>query len=171
MVGNARRRESFDDFVRARWVPTVRIAWKLTHDPDTAEDLAQEAFSRLWPRWSRLTAEDDPVAYLNRTLVNLFISSKRRKSVISRLRRQRETPLPDPSEQITSRDAIDHALRELPPQQQLVVLLRYSADLSVQDVATALGCSEGTVKTHAARARQRMRHLLEPSFSSGEGNG
>jgi RNA polymerase sigma factor (sigma-70 family) len=79
--------------------------------------------------------------------------------------------LPDPSEQITSRDVIDHALRELPPQQQLVVLLRYSADLSVQDVATALGCSEGTVKTHAARARQRMRHLLEPSFSSGEGNG
>ncbi|MEJ7788008.1 MAG: SigE family RNA polymerase sigma factor [Solirubrobacteraceae bacterium] len=170
MVGNSRRQESFDDFVRARWEPTVRLAWRLARDPDTAEDLAQEAFSRLWPRWAGLTAEDDPVAYLNRTLVNLFISSKRRKNVLSRLRRERETALPDPSEEVTSRDAIDRALRELPPQQQLVVLLRYSADLTVQDVASALGCSEGTVKTHAARARQRMRHLVEPSFISGEGN-
>jgi RNA polymerase sigma-70 factor (sigma-E family) len=171
MVNNAERQESFDDFVRARWEPTVRIAWSLSRHPETAEDLAQEAFSRLWPRWARLTAQDDPVAYLNRTLVNLFISSKRRKQVLTRLQTQRQPTLPDPGEVVTSRHALDQALRELPPQQQLVVLLRYSADLTVHDVALALGCSEGTVKTHAARARERMRHLLEPSFSSGEDNG
>ncbi len=159
---------SFDEFVRARWDQAVRTAWVLTRDSEMAEDFAQEAFARLWARWPRISAADDPVAYLNRVLINLHLSSRRRKDVLQRLRAVRPVTAADPGEEVTSRAAMVEALGQLTSHQRLVLTLRYGADMSVEEVAAALDCSPGTVKTHASRGRQKLRSILQPSLSPGD---
>jgi len=161
---------SFDEFVRARWDRAVRTAWVLTRDSDMAEDFAQEAFARLWERWQRISTADDPVAYLNRVLINLHLSSRRRRDVVQRLRGLgvRSVTTPDPSEEVTARAAMAEALGQLTSQQRLVLTLRYGADMSVEEIAAALDCSPGTVKTHASRGRQKLRRILQPSLSPGD---
>lgn len=168
MTRQSAAQASFDEFVRARWDRAVRTAWVLTRDADMAEDFAQEAFARLWPRWQQISAADDPVAYLNRVLINLHLSSRRRKDVLQRLRGVRSATASDPSEEVTSRAAMVEALGKLTSQQRLVLTLRYGADMSVEEVAAALDCSAGTVKTHASRGREKLRSILQPSFSTGD---
>jgi len=168
VTGQSGAQASFDEFVRVRWDRAVRTAWVLTRDADMAEDFAQEAFARLWARWQRVSAADDPVAYLNRVLVNLHLSSRRRKDVVQRLRVARSVPAADPSEEVTARAAMVEALGQLTSQQRLVLTLRYGADMSVEEVAAALNCSPGTVKTHASRGRQQLRNILQPSLSTGD---
>lgn len=168
MTRQSAAQASFDEFVRVRWDQAVRTAWVLTRDADTAEDIAQEAFARLWARWSRISAADDPVAYLNRVLINLHLSSRRRKDVLQRLRVVRAVTGADPSEEVTARAAMVEALGQLTSRQRLVLTLRYGADMSVEEVAAALDCSPGTVKTHASRGRQNLRSILQPSLSTGD---
>lgn len=160
-------RDTFDDFVRARWDAAVRVAWGLTLDAGQAEDLAQEAFARLWPSWPRL-ANENPVGYLNRTIANLFLSGLRRRRVAERLRSVASNVVRDPAAEVGERDALLRAMKRLSPQQRLVLVLRYVEDMSTEEVATVLGCSIGTVKTHAFRGTRAMRELLEPSSSSRE---
>lgn len=155
-------RAQFEDFVRIRWDAAARLAWGLTLDSGYAEDLTQEAFARLWPRWRRLSAED-PVAYLNRTMVNLFLSEIRRRRLKERLRPLVRSTTNDPMTEVAERDALVRAMRRLSPQQQVVLVLRYVEDMPVDEVASLLGCSVGTVKTHASRGRKAMRELLDPS--------
>lgn len=168
MTGHSAAEASFDEFVRVRWSRAVRTAWVLTRDADMAEDFAQEAFARLWVRWQRFSTADDPVAYLNRVLINLHLSHKRRKDVLQRLKMVRYVAAPDPSEGVAARTAIAEALDQLTTQQRLVLTLRYGADMSVDEVASTLGCSPATVKTHASRGRQKLRSILQPSFVQGD---
>ena len=60
---------------------------------------------------------------------------------------------------VDRRLALDAALRQLTPQQRAVLVLRYYADLTERQTADALGCSVGTVKTHAHRALERLREV------------
>jgi DNA-directed RNA polymerase specialized sigma24 family protein len=61
---------------------------------------------------------------------------------------------------VALRDAMTRAVRRLPMRQREVVVLRFILDLSITDTASALGTTEGTVKSHTARALARMRELL-----------
>ncbi|MFN2522937.1 MAG: sigma-70 family RNA polymerase sigma factor, partial [Mycobacteriales bacterium] len=60
-------------------------------------------------------------------------------------------------------DAVARALRALPRRQREVVVLRYYADLSVEQTAYAMGISAGSVKSHTSRAMTALRSLLEES--------
>jgi len=62
---------------------------------------------------------------------------------------------------VLGRDEVVRALRQLPSRQQVVVVLRFFADLSIAETAEAMGSSEGTVKSYTARALNRLRELLE----------
>jgi RNA polymerase sigma factor (sigma-70 family) len=64
-----------------------------------------------------------------------------------------------PEGRVVERDAVWAAVRALPPRQRAVVVLRYYEDLSEADIAEALGCSRGTVKSQAAAALDRLRHV------------
>lgn len=151
---------SYEDFVSARWNGAARIAWSLTRDATEAEDLVAEAFARLWPHWGRVS-QDNPTAYLNRSLVNLFLTSRRRKDVRELLARHRHrSTARDVAEDVATKDELRAALDQLSAQQRLVVVLRYVADMSIEEVAQLLGCSAGTVKAHTARATHAMRQLL-----------
>jgi RNA polymerase sigma-70 factor (sigma-E family) len=156
------RGEEFDDFVRTRSVALLRVAYLLTGDRHAAEDLLQDVLAQVYVHWRRVRTL--PEAYARRALVNRAASRWRRRA------RRPERALgdvdrstPDRTEQVVLRESVVAALRTLPPRQRAAVVLRYLEDLSVTDVAAALDCSEGTVKSHTARGLARLREALAGS--------
>jgi RNA polymerase sigma-70 factor (sigma-E family) len=128
-------------------------------DRGQGEDLLQEVLERVYRRWDRI--DGPPEAYARRALAHAAINRWR-----SRRRRPPELPLlPDHPGPVTGddaaavdlRDALVRALLTLPPRQRAVLVLRYFDDLPEDEVARALGCSVGTVKSQASRALTRLR--------------
>jgi RNA polymerase sigma-70 factor (sigma-E family) len=154
-------------FVESAWQRHLRLAMLLTGDRWRAEELLQDSLFRMYERWRRLSDHDDLHAYLRRVLTNSHTSMWRR-----RRRESLVADVPDraaPAGVDSDSDEIRRALKALPPRQRAVVVLRLYEDLSERQVAQALGCSVGTVKSQYARALEKLRHLMrEPAF---EGNG
>jgi RNA polymerase sigma-70 factor (sigma-E family) len=160
---------SFDDFVTAGSPGLLRIAYLLTGDRGAAEDLLQVALVRVARRWD--SAREAPDAYAHRVLVNL--SHDRRRRLHRRVREaplvkgDEQRPLPgDVAQEVVDRSAVISVIQGLPARQREVVVLRFFADLSVSETATAIGASQGTVKTHTHRALAALREVLtdQPSI-------
>jgi RNA polymerase sigma-70 factor (sigma-E family) len=148
----------FSEFVSVRYAALVRYGALLTGDRGHGEDLAQEALVRTYRAWARLQPDGDPEAYTRRVMVRAAWRADRRLW-------RREVPtevLPDTatadpySARETTRLVLG-ALRELPAQQRVVLVLRYWAGLSEQEIAAQLACSTGTVKSRASRAMAALR--------------
>jgi RNA polymerase sigma-70 factor (sigma-E family) len=154
---------AFVAFVHARSKPLLRTAHLLTGDRERAEDLLQVAFERVARRWSRL--DGDPEAYLRRVLVNLATDrwrrAGRRVHEVPRIVIPDEPARDDPIDQVETRHDLLRALSQLGARQRAVLVLRYFDDLSEKDVAAALDCSVGNVKSTSARALARLRDLAE----------
>ena len=161
---------SFDAFVLARSARLLRSAYLLCGDREDAEDLLQVALVRVARNWAR--ARGAPDAYTYRALVNLSRDRRRRAC-----RRPSTLPLSeandaasgsaDPADAIGERAAVVHALAQLPARQREAVTLRFLADLSVQQVAVAMGTSAGSVKTHTSRALTHLRDVLAETSEVG----
>lgn len=125
-----------------------------------AEDAAQAAFARAYASWRRVSAAERPEAYLRRMVVNEVLGSRRHG--FGRRERPREyvEPLdvaPSPEAGVVERDALWTAVQRLPVRQRAVIVLRYYEQLSEQEIADALGCSRGTVKSQASAALVNLR--------------
>lgn len=160
-----RRGAEFDDFVRGRTTTLLRVAYLLTGDQHAAEDLLQEVLEQMYVRWPRIRGA--PEAYARRALVNRSTNRWRRRG------RRPETALshhdvvqPDHSENVVVRDTVLGALRRLAPRQRAAVVLRYLEDLPVGEVARALDCSEGTVKSQTSRGLDQLRAALSTVVTS-----
>lgn len=152
--------DDFDGFVTASWPSLVRFAYRLTLDVAAAEDLSQEAFARIWRRWDSVD-HAKALAYVRRSVVNGFITEKRRRERFDRLKSvvvRRETAPPDAA--VVERASLRFALGRLTANQRTAVVLRYVDDLSVDEVAALTGWSSGTVKTHTARGLAKLRDCL-----------
>lgn len=157
---------SFEEFVQARSGSLLRTALLLTgQNRAEAEDLLQLALERAYRRWPRVAGTGEPERYVRRILANASADRWRR------IGRRPEQPLPaaaagpavpDRSAELADRDYLLRALAALPPRQRAVLVLRYFDDLPDAEIATALGCTIGTVKSHAARALARLRAAAEP---------
>lgn len=161
MVTQAAR--SFELAFDALYRLAYRVAFRILGARPDAEDVAQEALARAALRWSRL--HESPEGWVSRVASNLAIDRYRK--------RRREHPYPTGpigvvDERIGERGDLVTALRRLPRRQREVVVLRYLADLSEAEVARALGCSVGTVKTHGSRGLSSLRRELG---LEGEGGG
>jgi RNA polymerase sigma-70 factor (sigma-E family) len=143
----------------ARHAPAAgRLAYLLTGDAHLAEDLTQEAFVRAFGRFRDLRQPEAFEWYLRRTVVNLTRSHFRRRRterdyLARQPRREEHALLADPSE----RDAMWHALQQLAPKQRAAIVLRYYEDLSDAQVADAMRCPVGTVKSLIHRGLERLR--------------
>jgi RNA polymerase sigma-70 factor (sigma-E family) len=153
---------AFVAFARRRGPHHLRTAVLLTGDWHTAEDLTQTCLAKLYRVWDRLDTGVDPDSYLRRMLVNTHRSWWR-------ARWRREAPVEvvpdraiggDGQERQALADTVRRALATLPARQRAVLVLRYFEDLPEAQVAELLGCSVGTVKTHASRGIGRLRELL-----------
>jgi RNA polymerase sigma-70 factor (sigma-E family) len=154
--------DDFVEFVRRRGDHHLRTAVLLTGDWHAAEDLVQAGLSKLYRVWGRLDTTSEPDAYLRRILVNTYRSWWR-------ARWRREVPraeLPDPAaggdlgEAGAAAEDVRRALGRLSARQRTALVLRYFEDLPETEVASLMGCSVGTVKTHTHRGLQAMRRLI-----------
>jgi DNA-directed RNA polymerase specialized sigma24 family protein len=68
----------FVSFVRANTAALSRTAYLLTGNAVAAEELVQDTLVRLYPKWDRVSAADVPIAYVRRSLANVFLNEKRR---------------------------------------------------------------------------------------------
>jgi len=154
----------FAGFVRDHRADLVRTARLLAcGDAHRAEDLVQTALVRAYVAWGRIRRYDHPVAYVRRSIVNAHIDESRRPW----WRRERSVAEPPESPGAVPAaddlgDAVRAALGSLPPKMRAVVVLRHWLDLSVEQTAEWLGCTEGTVKSQNAKAVAKLRHLLTP---------
>jgi RNA polymerase sigma-70 factor (sigma-E family) len=140
------------------------VAFRIVGDRPEAEDIAQEALARASLRWARL--HEHPEGWVSRVASNLAIDRYRRRR---RERRLPTGPLGVVDDRVSERADLVTALRRLPRRQREVVVLRYLADVSEADVAAALGCSAGAVKTHASRGLAALRrHLGDQAPTDGD---
>jgi RNA polymerase sigma-70 factor (sigma-E family) len=151
----------FSSWVAARGRALERYAFVLTGDRQRAEDLVQNTLLRVYRQWNRLSGMDHPDAYVRQIVTNQYLDWRRR-------RQNTETadltdngpPAPDPAIGVVDRDELARALQGITPHQRAVLVLRHVEGLDDQAIAAVLGCSAGTVRSHAARGRERLRVLL-----------
>jgi RNA polymerase sigma-70 factor (sigma-E family) len=142
----------------------VRLAALLVRDVATAEEVVQDSFVAMHGAWRRLRDSDKALSYLRQSVVNRSRSVLRHRVVVDR---NAPKPAPDmPSAEqgaisLLERSAVINALRTLPPRQREALVLKYYADLSEAQIATAMGISRGAVKSHTARAMTSLRAVLE----------
>ncbi|HET7245424.1 MAG TPA: sigma-70 family RNA polymerase sigma factor [Streptosporangiaceae bacterium] len=144
----------------------MRAAVALTGSRTDGEDLLQAALERLLQNWNRI--DTDPEGYLRRTLYNLAADGWRRRGrwrgrlAEFRSQARAEHTRSDDVDVVDLRDTLVRLLQQLPPRQRAVVVLRYWEQRTEAETAELLGCTEGTVKSAAARGLRRLRELAGP---------
>lgn len=146
------RAANLTDLYRERYAPMVRLGTLLLGSQHIAEEVVQDCFLRLQPRFDAI---DDPSGYLHRSVVNGC------RSVMRRQRRERDHLRANPgaSAELGAREMLD-ALATLPERQRAALVLRYYADLPGSEIATILGCREGTVKSLIHRGLASLREVM-----------
>lgn len=146
----------------------------MTRDRDQAEDIAQEAFVRLFTHSARYEERGQFVAYLYRIATNLLRAQertrKRRELLLARFARSsrdnpsspQDTLLHDEMEQ-----RVADAIARLPLRYRAPLLLHEIEGWPYRDIAEALECREGTVKSRVHRGRDKLRELLTPYWNGG----
>ena len=152
--------QEFTDLFTVLWPRLYRMAVAVAGDAGAAEDALQTAFAKAYASWSRVRRADHVEAYVRRMVVNEIRGALR----AGWFRRERphesvETGRVSVShdDAVAERDAVWTAVQALPVRQRAVIVLRYYEDLSEEQIAAALGCSRGTVKSQASAALANLR--------------
>ncbi len=163
----AEQEREFVEYVAAKSAAMGRTAHLLCGDWHRAEDLVQSVCIRLYAVWPRLKARDAVDPYVRKMLVRAYLNERRRPW--RREHATAETPEVAASGghgEVETRMVLLDALATLPPKQRAAVVLRYWEDFSVEDTATALGCSVGTVKSQSSRALASLRERFVPAAAT-----
>jgi len=153
--------DDFTEFVESRWPALFRLAYLLTASSTAAEDLLQSTLEKAYVKWPRIRSTDYPEAYVRRMLANNLMSSRRRAWVGERPTEH----LPEKDDGSPEMPSLDRALLwplvcALPERQRAVIVLRYYEDLTEREIAEALGCAPGTVKSQTSSAMKALRRAL-----------
>jgi RNA polymerase sigma-70 factor (sigma-E family) len=150
-------RAEFEQVAVANAPAMLRWAYLLSGDHGLAEDLVQESLLKVFRRWKRSGTPRNPPAYLRQVIVNEYLSWRRLRSNSEVVGPPLEGAQPDHAEAWIERDLVWRAMSRLPRRQRAVLVLRYYEDLTDADIATTLGCAEGTVRSLASRAFLTLR--------------
>lgn len=153
---------SFDRVFAAHHARLLQLATLVGGDRTTAEDAVADVFARLLRSGDRLRdGIDDPVAYLNRAVVNQVRGAARRAHRRDRFVTPRARPADDFERGVEDRDRVLRALAGLNHRQRAVVVLRFYEDLAEATIAEQLGIPLGTVKSSLSRALPILRRRLK----------
>ncbi len=178
----AGREESFEELVRRYQRPIVAYVYRMVGDYDSALDLTQEVFIRIYNSLGRYRPEFKFSTWIYRIAHNAAIDHLRR-SDSSRtedlevegeggqtFQRPLASKAPTPeqlSERNERRGEIEEVIRQLPPAYRELIVLRHAHDFSYDEIAEVTGLPLGTVKNRIFRAREAMRtHLVERGITS-----
>jgi RNA polymerase sigma-70 factor, ECF subfamily len=165
--------------------PLVNFLYRMVHDRDAAEDLAQEAFLRVYRARRGYEPNAKFTTWLFRIATNLALNAARdgrhnrmavsldETGVESGLARELRDPGPNAEQNMLERDRtrlVWQAVGELPERQRAAILLHKYDDLGYEEIAKILGCSESALKSLLFRAYEALRVRLAPLVgSSAEG--
>ena len=163
-------RPEFDRFVGDSADGLLRAAYLIAWDRAEAEDLVQECLFCVARRWPRVRNMDHPAAYARTVLVHLALDWGKRRtrrraelhaSAAGRLDAREYDAATRVFGRVEASADLLRALGELPPRQRVALVLRFFEDLSEAEVAAAMGCSVGTVKSTTSRALEQLRSVVE----------
>lgn len=132
-----------------------------------AEECVQEAFARLLVRWDKVGRYEQPEAWVRLVAFRLAANRRRRlmneAKALLRLRATREPVV----EQDLGGAGIAQSMRELAPAHREVLVLHYVIGMDISEMADILRVPQGTVKSRLARARDRLRSILDLEATHG----
>lgn len=149
--------DDFGDFYRREYDRAVRLAWLLTGSKAAAEDVVQDAMTAVYRTFSRVTT---PGAYLRRSVIHTagnWQRNEHRQAERSIMLAERWEPALAPADA----QPFDLVAR-LPYRERVVIVGRYWGGWSEAEIAGALRCRPGTVKSLASRALNRLRNEVQP---------
>jgi RNA polymerase sigma factor (sigma-70 family) len=158
--------ESFAWFFTAEYPSVVRLLGVVVRDSGTAEELAQEAFIRLYRHWGRVRRFDSPEAWVRRVALNRAFSWRRREARRPALELAAAGHPGASDERTDDHLEVIRAVRSLPPRDRALVALYHLEDRSLDEVATVLGLTPGAAKVALHRARQRLAAQLSQEMTS-----
>lgn len=168
-VGDVARRDAaFVRLADEHLDRAYRLARAILRDPTEAQDATHDAFVQAWRKWATLRDPSRFEPWFDRILVNTcrnrLRSNRRRATDISA-----EVALVtgDHAGRADERHVLGAAIEALPPDDRVVVALRFYRDLRVEDIAFRLGVPAGTVKSRLHRALKRLHETIEPAGSEG----
>lgn len=164
--------EAFAEYAAGALARLRRIAFLLCQDWHRADDLTQNALTRLYVHWRRAGSVENLDAYVGAILFNAYLSEQRTswwkrthvRSEPGELRPAAGTAAEvagDGDARVEEILDLRAALHTLAPRRRAVVVLRYYCDYSVEQTAQILGCSTGTVKSQTSRALAQLRDALD----------
>ena len=165
-LGGDARAAAFRTLIGASLDRSYSVAAVILGDRQDAEDAVHDAAETAWRRWGDLRERDRFEAWFGRILVNecrdrLRRRGRRRVAEITRLALESEHPVSsDAAETLALRDMLRRALDRLPPEERVVVVLRYEADLTIPAIAELVGVPEGTAKSRLHYALRRLRAAI-----------
>ncbi len=145
--------QTFEEFFAASYPGMVRLATALLPSRSVAEDVVQDAFTKSYARFTSL---NNPEAYVRRSVVNLSTGYFRRRGVA-----QAKEPLLRPTEQPSEHDTMLSVLHQLPTRQRAALILRYYEQCNEAEIAAALQCRPGTVKSLLSRGIAALREVID----------
>ena len=156
------RSADFDEIFREHYWPMVRSLSVACGDREAAADAVQDAFTRAYTRWRRISRYEHPASWIRHVALNRlrdhFRHEQRGVKVRARLAGGTETTVDEPA---LPDDALMAAVRRLPTQQQIAVSLFYVEQLSVKEIAASMKLSDGAVKYHLHAGRTALREWIE----------
>jgi len=148
----------FEAFCLGQNPRLIRMLTLFTGDAELARDLTQETFVRAWVHWRKVRKMDRPDLWTKKVALNLATSQFRRRRT-ERIVQDRISAgaMFEQLGEGGDRVAVRAALMRLSRRQRTAILLRYLEDLSVEQTADLMLCSEGTVKKLTARGLVGLR--------------
>jgi len=152
------RVRDFDGFFQAEYEGVLRALTLALGDRQRAEEATQDAFATAYRRWRSVSRAERPGTWVY--VVALRAERRRLARATERGPDVADLPVADESPTVLDAVWITDGLRHLSDRQRLAIVLRYYADLSVEETAQVMGCAEGTVKATIHTALQRLRVQL-----------
>ena len=149
---------AFADLLRPVYAVAFRLAYGLLHDANEAEDVVQESAFKAWRKLGNLREGAPLRPWFLAIVANQCRTVRRSRwwSSVTVDDIEREGPAPDVAVSVDLR----RALKRLPYEQRLVLVLRYYLDLSYEDIAGTLGLTPKAARTRVERAVQRLRPIV-----------
>jgi RNA polymerase sigma-70 factor (ECF subfamily) len=151
---------SFETFYDAESLTLFRRLWLVTGNRAEAEELMQDAFLKVWERWDRVGAMDDPVGYLYRTAMNLF-RKRYRRTLLAIRRTLGLEPSRDDFADADDRETVRRVLSALPPRQRAALVLTEMLGFSPDEAGRALGVQASTIRSLSRLGRESFRRAME----------
>jgi RNA polymerase sigma-70 factor, ECF subfamily len=149
--------EEFFDSERARLFGALSV---MAGNRFEAEEIMQDAFLKLWERWERVSAMDDPVGFLYRTAMNLYRKRLRRAATAMR-KSANLIPQDDALAAVEARDQATRLLRTLTAREREALVLTAYLGYSSEEAGMFLGIKANTVRVLAMRARASLNQTGE----------